>query len=75
VKNPPALGTNEMVKPPNIFGFGTTMMLDTASDPNGTDLSGGPNEFAPCARSGHFRLRHRNVRDNTGFLVVDGLAN
>jgi hypothetical protein len=27
-----AFATNEMVKPPNIFGFGATLMLDTATD-------------------------------------------
>ena len=27
-----AFATNEMVKPPNIFGFGVTTMLDTATD-------------------------------------------
>lgn len=45
-----ALGTNEMVKPPNIFGFGTTMMFDTASD---DELGTGKNSIGPMAMAMH----------------------
>ena len=45
-----ALGTNEMVKPPNIFGFGTTMMFDTASE---DELGTGKNSIGPMAMAMH----------------------
>jgi hypothetical protein len=45
-----AFGTNEMVKPPNIFGFGTTMMFDTASD---DEIGTGKNSIGPMAMAMH----------------------
>ena len=45
-----ALATNEMAKPPNIFGFGTTMMLDTATDDK---LGTGKNSFGPMGMALH----------------------
>lgn len=45
-----AFATNEMVKPPNIFGAGVTLMLDTATD----DVFGtGKNSAGPLALAFH----------------------
>ncbi len=45
-----ALGTNSMVKPPNVFALGVTVMLDTASD----DVFGtGKNSAGPMALAFH----------------------
>lgn len=45
-----ALATNEMAAPPNIWGFGSTMMFDTASDDN---LGTGQNSIGPMAMALH----------------------
>ena len=45
-----ALATNEMAKPPNIFGFGATMMFDTATD---DELGTGQNSIGPMAMAMH----------------------
>jgi len=45
-----ALATNEMAKPPNIFGVGMTTMLDTASD---KQLGTGRNSVGPLALAVH----------------------
>ncbi len=45
-----AFATNEMAKPPNVFGVGTTVMLDTASDDK---LGTGQNSVGPMALAFH----------------------
>jgi len=45
-----AFASNEMAKPPNVFGFGTTTMLDTASK---KELGSGQNSAGPMALAFH----------------------
>lgn len=45
-----SFGSNQMVKPPNIFGFGLTMMFDTASK---DELGTGKNSIGPMAMAMH----------------------
>jgi len=45
-----AFATNEMAKPPNVFGFGLTTMLDTAAE---KELGTGQNSLGPMALAFH----------------------
>jgi len=45
-----AFASNNMAKPPNVFGFGTTVMLDTASK---KELGTGQNSVGPMALAFH----------------------